>query len=190
MGGLQRLQGGHHFTGALIALTAVFIHRRGADPAQPRGRGRHHLLQRTGIGLQDLRYDVALRRPFERRAARYHFIEHRAETEEVAPPIEGHAAHLFGRHVSRRADRHPRLRGDVDRRAWRQRTLAAWRLGQFGDAEIHDLYQAVGPHHNVFRFDIAMRHAHRVRRVERGGDLNGDIHGFLRLDSAGAQALA
>ena len=97
----------------------------------------------------------------ERRLAGEHLVGHGAERVHVAPGADLALAHrLLGRHVGRRAERHPGLRHAV----------AAGLLHGEGDAEVGDQGGAV-LEQDVLRLDVAMDDALAVGVVERGGDL-------------------
>ena len=94
-----------------------------------------------------------------RHAADEHFVEHDAETVEIAAPVDRAAARLFRAHVVRRADdraglRHPRCGIERTR-----------------DAEIGQRRGAVVAQQDVVGLDVAVHEAFLVRVIERGRDL-------------------
>src|SRR2546425_4895734 len=55
-------------------------------------------------------------------------------------------------------------------------------MSEFGDAEVQHLHQTILAHHDIFGLDVAMNDPRRVRRLERAGDLNGDIDRLLHAE--------
>jgi hypothetical protein len=51
-------------------------------------------------------------------------------------------------------------------------------LSQLGDAKVHHFHETIRPYHYVFRFDITMDNAGRVRGRHCTGDLAGSICRF------------
>jgi hypothetical protein len=86
-----------------------------------------------------------------------HFVQHAAQRVDVAPTIDlPHGAPLLRTHVSRRAERHPRL-GDL--------SIARYTKGS-GDPEVADV--RVGTRkQDVARLDIPMHEAVPMRVVQR-----------------------
>src|SRR5262249_21155231 len=55
-------------------------------------------------------------------------------------------------------------------------------LSRLGQTEIEKLDQSVAARHHVFRLDVAVDDARRVRRLKGAGDLNGDRQAFAQLN--------
>ena len=122
---------------------------------------------------ENLRY----RRIVERHSPYEHFVEDHAERIEIAPLIRWLALGLFGRHVMRSAEDHPR-----------RCECRARGLERFGDAEIEKLGDlvavAIARHHDVLRLQIAMDYTFAVREHERAPDPFEQPHRALRLPRA------
>jgi hypothetical protein len=102
----------------------------------------------------------------ERRSARHHLVEHRAERVEVAARLGRTAERLLRRHVRDRADDHA-----LERQA---RAIAGDR-----EAEVAELRRAVGHEPHVGRLDVAVDDAAGVRVLERATQLVGDAERLL-----------
>lgn len=118
-----------------------------------------------------------------------HFIENRAEAEDVGARVGLLAAHLLGRHVAHRA--HHRaglgdgsfLRGVIRPQRRGEGTRAA---GEPGQAKIENLDPAIGRDKDVFRLQVAVHDPFFMRGRQPGSQLDGVIE---RL-SAGEAARA
>ena len=123
--------------------------RRHGGPLGPeRGRllGEHLGDDRLGAG------------PGEGRLPGQHLVAHRTQGVDVAPGVDLALAHrLLGRHVGRRAERHPGLRHPA----------AAGLVHREGDAEVGHQRRPV-LQQDVLRLDVAVHHAVAVGVVERG----------------------
>src|SRR5581483_6442293 len=114
--------------------------RRAADRRAPR-IGRQNRAHRVGGGGAG-----------EGAAAAEHFVEDRAEAEDVGAVIGGEAAHLLRGHVADRAEDNAR-RGAL-LHGWRERQVAR-RRPQLGDAEVENLDAAVARDEQVLGLEIA-----------------------------------
>jgi hypothetical protein len=107
------------------------------------------------------------RRTLERRLPRQHLVAHHREGVNVGASVDvALPRRLLGRHIARRADRHPGVR----------QPAAAARLGQRpGHAEVGEDGMVL-LQEDVFGFDVAMDHALGVRVCKRVGDLVDDAN--------------
>ena len=99
----------------------------------------------------------------ERRIASDHLVQDHADAPDVGAVIHVLAAHLFGRHVSDRAEH------DAGLRPRDARVAAGGHVGSdcnLGEAEVEQLHEAVRTQHDVFRLDVAMYEAGAVGGVE------------------------
>ena len=110
--------------------------------------------------------------------------EHDAEAEEIRSFVDDGARHLFRRHVARGAGNHDARSGDGFDRTRRHGAGGDCRLR---DAEIEDLDRAVHHHLDVCRLQVAVNHAFRVRRRERGRELPADREGCRERGTFAAQ---
>ena len=130
--------------------------------------------------MQDRADDARLCHAGECLLAGQHFVQDRAEREDVGARVGLAAVELLGCHVLQRAEnlsgggerahfgRHAGYTG-VTRRAPRVDGIA----GRLREAEIQEGGAAAGQH-DVGGLEIAMHHAVAVRVVERVGELNRD----------------
>ena len=132
------------------------------------GHGAHHhrhdagrqlgnqLAERLGVAVHDREQHRRDGGAGERPLAREHFVEHRAEREDVGARGRALALRLLGRHVVGRAH-HDAAGGGV--------------LGAPGEPEIHDLDLPVRQHVHVAGLEVAVHHALRVREGQPVEDL-------------------
>jgi hypothetical protein len=157
--------------GRRIALGAIFLQALADDSLEFAGKGGVQLTRGSRCFVQDIVEESYGGRACEGRFARSHFIEHRAEGENVGTRIEGLTSSLFGRHVRRRADSEAGIgegtfqqcggiagSGSFAKR-WDQRC-------GFGQAEIEQLGLPALRHENISGFDVAMDDARRMCRVQ------------------------
>ena len=84
---------------------------------------------------------------------------------------------LFRRHVTGRSDHNSRTGAYLD--CWRfGGDSGSCLFGQLCEPEIKHLHIAIGPHHDVFRFDVAMNDSGFVSGGKSVGDLDGDVKCF------------
>jgi hypothetical protein len=141
--------------------------------------------ERRGLGrvdVQDARVDLERIPAAECSAPREALVEHAAEGEEIAPPVDRTLRDLLGRHVARRPrdDRFGRDRG-LALRGGRRRGL-----GQRRDAEVQQLRPSLGRHHDVLRLEVAMDDPTLVRGGEAVGELG---HEYQRIPDGHQPAL-
>ena len=63
-------------------------------------------------------------------------------------------------------------------------------FSQLCQTKVQDFYVIVAPDHDVFRLDVAMHHARRMRRRQRRGHLDCDFEGFGNFHRPRGDALA
>ena len=128
---------------------------------------------RRRLSIQNRRRQRDAARSRERSGARGHFVEHRAQGEDVAARVGEPASDLFGRHVLQRPHEHARLGQIVPRRNRVDRAPAGHRerLNGLRQPEVEQLHPALREHH-VSRLQIAMHDPLAMRVVERVGDLD------------------
>ncbi len=160
--------GGGQFTGAAIALFGVFRHAFGDHRIQ----SQRDLPGSQLAGTRGRRRQMRADRPFD-------------------------AVGLIGRRPDQTLDQHTGqcidvgaigdlaadepLRGHVVARSHHRPGVGqSWIGCSAGDTEIHQVGEVVAGDQDVFRFDIAVRHAAGVRGVQRGGDLSHDGHRACR----------
>lgn len=84
---------------SLISPVAVLDQRQGDDPIEVCRQRRHELARWPVLLVKNGFTGGARRRRAERQDTGRGFEEHRAEREEIAPAVNGFAAHLLGAHV-------------------------------------------------------------------------------------------
>jgi hypothetical protein len=104
----------------------------------------------------------------ERVTAGHQLVQQNTEREDVGFRRNRFATSLFGRHVANCSDDHAGL----GQRARQRRGNGG--VVQPGEAEIEQLHVAVGAHHHVVRFDVAMNDLGGVCDGERFGNLPGN----------------
>jgi hypothetical protein len=97
---LQPLQVGANIGGVLVTKAAVFFQTLRDDPFQFDWQVRVYSNWRYRCSIQDRIKHRACRVPSKRKPARTHFVEHRAEREQVGASLEFLPANLLGRHIS------------------------------------------------------------------------------------------
>jgi hypothetical protein len=107
-----------------------------------------------------------------------HFVQHHAEREDVGARVGRLAIRLFGRHVRRRTENHPRLGshqgadpalGGV---AIGQVVWIGSGFGEFCETEIENFDAVLVGDHDVARLEIPVQDAGGMRGRHRIGDLN------------------
>ena len=106
-------------------------------------------------------------RAVERRRAGEHLIQHAAEGVQVDGGCHGVLAGLLGCHVPGGTDGHVRT----------GHATAVHVIEDEADAEVQDLYHAVGGEHHVGRLEVPVDYASPVGRVEAPRDLRADRGG-------------
>jgi hypothetical protein len=127
---------------------------------------------RRWVGRQERGDHARLTRALERFPACDHFIEDRAEREDVGSCVHLVAFELFGRHVRQRSDDEAQVRlatGECTAR-WRRRGPGGG--AEPREAEVEQL-RAARREHDVARLQVAMNDTLRMRNGERLGDLDG-----------------
>ena len=183
---LERLvaEDDRHITRRLEPRIRRLLEAPSRQPHQPRREhgavadpGRRIVLEN---GRQRLRHGAAP----ERIAAGEHFVEHRAEGEDVRPVIDRLAAHLFGRHVA----------GRTDHRAWSRggRAVPNRRrvVGQACNAEVENLDATVAGHEHILGLEIPVHDAFVVDDGEAAGDSCRVLERLARRHRAGLHRLA
>ncbi len=153
----------------------IALDRPRHDRAELGGRQRIERIQ-IRLAVVQQACDHFLRRSAgEQPAPGQHLVEHAAEREDVAAPVDAAADHLLGRHVAERAEDDP-LRRMRDGRAvgGHLRTLEPLQR----EAEVQNLHRAVRRQEDVLRLQVAMDHAARVRGRQAVGDGGGDPNGL------------
>ena len=124
----------------------------------------------------------------KRALARNHFVQDRAEAEQIRAVVNCFSAELFRRHIAERAKDHPSFGLD---RLGRQRSIVGLdRQGQFGQAEIENLHAAISCKENIVRLQIAVNDALLMRCSQAGCYLKGVFDHFASGDRAAAEPVA
>ena len=138
-------------------------------------------LDRRGLVLQNRAHQTGAARSRKRRAAGEHFVEDRAEREDVASRVGLLPLDLFGRHVLKRPENRSLFR-DRRRRGRHHRRAAVGDDGmdRFCEAEVEQLgdrpirRSGARDEEDVSRLQIAMDDARAVRTMQRLRDLRAD----------------
>jgi hypothetical protein len=159
----------------LKPLCRVFLEAVVDDAQEACGHRRRDLRDDfRRIVAQNREHRFRRRRATECPLSRHHFVEHDAKREQIRSMVARFTAHLFWRHVPRRAQHRPRIGLALERR----------RLGRVGirrrghltrETEVEDLHAAVAGDEDVRRLQIAMDDAAVVRGGESAGDLDAVI---------------
>ena len=173
--GQHELEVVYHVDGARIALFGRFHHGAAHDLLKA---DRDHLVDLAGFlgrGLDLLDGDADGGVAVKGQGAREHFIEHDAHGVDVRLLVGVLAARLLGADIVDRADG---LVGHGD----------GFKLGDAGDAEVHDLDGAVAEDHDVLRLDVTVDDAALMRMLQGAENLHRDLDrdgigdGFLGAD--------
>ena len=70
-----------------------------------------------------------------------------------------------------------------------ERALVRLAIDQFGQTEVEHLHVAVGAHHDVLRFDVAVGDAALVGGGQCARDLHRDAHGLAHRDGAAVEPM-
>jgi len=136
-----------------------------------RQASRHEAIQLGGSAdtrwrvVENRGHRFSRRRPGKRGSAGRYFVKHRSQREDVAGSVGRVSPNLLGRHVGERPQNRPRRRfhGGGHRQA--SHTVRNRRTDA-GQSEIQDLHLTVSREKNVFRLQIAVDDAFRVRGIE------------------------
>ena len=131
--------------------------------------------RRLDRGVPEVPEDVVVALALYRSAAREHFVEDHAYCIDVHPLVYTfRASSLLGGHV---------LRSPEYRTRTGQFVVFERGIGELGDTEVEDLYEALlladTSEKNIGRFEIAVDHAGRVRRSQTREELHGDPDGAV-----------
>ena len=184
-GGLRQGQRGRDFLRVVEALLAR-LPEASVDDARQR------LRQRVGGGRRRIaqnRRQTVLSTGFRKRApARRHLVENAAQRKKITAVIDFFAAHLLGGHVADGAHQQARLGHEADGQGFLA-TVFRRGIGELGESEVEHLHVAIGGHHHVRGFQIAMNDSGRMGGGERRGDLRAAAHHFGSGQSIGRNAL-
>ena len=193
----QALQIAAQLGGGLVAQVAIFFEGFSDDFFQLGGKHRIDRAWRGGRaiqnGIENNRRGIAV----ERRLARGHFVEHRAEAEEIGARIEVLAARLFRRHVGNGAD---------SRAGTGEQEIIGGRLsnavartdcftdapgsGLLGQSKIENFCLPAGRDEDIRGLDVAMNDAAGMGGIERIGELRAKIEQGIGGHGPAADALA
>ena len=147
-----------HFAAILVSLIGLFFQRPHDHRANSRMNRRINLPRRHRVFVDNLvdhrRYVLARKRLL----VGHHFIEHYAQRENVAAPIDGAALDLFRRHIAWRAHD---VRG----------LLYGAELQNFCRSKVRDLDGIVGGEHQVRGLDVAVNYVAFMRELQRAASL-------------------
>ena len=134
-------------------------------------RGRAVTGQRRRGAVHDLLQHLEIGRAAERPVAGQQFVEHDAERKDVAARIERLPRPLLGRHVGDGADDDA-----LPRALHRRRVRRVAGLIQLRETEVGELGVAALGDQNVFRLDVAMQDARRMRDGQTVGHADQELH--------------
>ena len=158
----QRLRG-------LVAVIGVLLEEFRDDAAQ---RSRDAAIARRRV-VQNRVDHLDGRRAGERLRSDGHFVDHRPEREEIAAVIDRVAEQPFRRHVVGRPE-DAAGRGEAAARFLIE--VGDRRL--FGESEVEQLHDAALGDEDIGGLHVTMNDTLLVRRVERIGDLDGNVNHF------------
>ncbi len=160
-------------TSRALGRRAGVLSRHSAMSASSAG-GMSFLAAPTGGGVSvRMPANVAAERPM----AGEHFVQHRAEREDVRAIADRPPLQLFRRHIGDRAD------DDTKRRRGRGRHRVCGRIRKrqhFREAEVEHLGLAAVGDHDVGGLDVAMDDSRGMGDRERVGDLLGELDRALQ----------
>ena len=120
----------------------------------------------------------------EGQRSRRHFIEHRAEREQIGAGVEFFAANLLGRHVDHGSKSGPRtcemfgIDSERGQSCGRGFSLRA-RVRDFGETEIEDFCVAALCDKNICGFNIAVNNTLGVGGIEGIGNLDSEVEHLI-----------
>ena len=153
---------------------------------------RNHACRRRWFALQNSRKNHAGSVSLERLLPRRHFVKHQTERKQIRTRIQVFAAHLFGRHISYRAERGPRARQIRVRAhgyAARRYCLAHVLRHQLCQPKIEHLCLPALGDKNIRGLNVAMDDSLAVRRLERVGDVDADFEQCVELHRLAVDAM-
>jgi hypothetical protein len=180
------LQVGLDFSRALVPKVTVLLQRLADDSLHFWRKLAIELRGCNRLAVQDGVKDHSRRVASKRHLSGCHFVQHRAEREQITARVQLPSAHLLGRHVGYRSHRGSRACQVLVRNCCRctclsdadgiRREALAAHLRQ---AKVQDFCVAAACHENIGRLDVAVDDALGVGRIECIGDLDGELqHGF------------
>ena len=176
-------------------MVRVFVQAAAKQPTNLRRNVGGELVE-VGIGLEDRREGVGHGVTLEHPLSGQHFEQHAAERPDVGSSIGGFTPGLLRAHIAGGAENHSgdgAGRGQGRRQGLRNCLLAAGCLSRrcksLGETEVEHLDFAVEGQLDVGRLEIAMDHAAAVRRLQRRGDLLGDVEGFVEWQRSAREPL-
>src|SRR5215471_13679039 len=127
-------------------------------------RARDQVPNWRGIVISDGHHHVMQRLAAERTLSADELVENHAQAEEIASAIKFLSANLLWRHVTGRAQkysgpgfetcRYSRIAGAV---------ICQFLFSQLRQPKVEHLGVAIGPEHDVFRFDVAVNYSGGMR---------------------------
>ena len=174
-------------TGRLVALLRLLGETAANDPRQRFGRRRTHGREGLRLLFQNRGERLDRGRALEGPAARGHLVEDGPEGELVGAVVDRLSGRLLRRHV---ADRPENDAGARLLSRGQDLTSVGERRRGFGQAEIENLHETLGGHHDVLGLQVPVNDARCVRLGEAGGDLRADRKRLLRRQRAARQELA
>ena len=175
-GEVDRAQRKGQVAGRVEAAVGLLLQTMGHDLAQRR-HDVFRQLRRIVAQNRSHHFDAGL--AFEGRAPCQAFVQHHAETEDIAALVHRLAAHLFGRHVPGRSQ--DGARGGAGERL----AGIAFAGHLLGEAEIQDLGAPVMGEHDVLGLEVAVDDGSGVSGGQPIGHLPGEFqHPGLRQRAA------
>ena len=165
----ERFQVERQVAGRLKSFPGILLQAMADGTLQ----GQRRLFIEWRIVFQHRAHAVRVGASRERALARNHFVQDATQAENVGARIDRIAAHLFRRHVRRRAQYNAGCRDHGHGRVVGSGNCGRRELGQ---AEVQDLDPALISDEQVLRFDVAMRDAAAVRRRQSQSNLPPVVH--------------
>ncbi len=173
----------------LIAQLAILLQALGDDAVEFRRNVRIQSPRRGGPAIENGVKNQSRAVALERRGARRHLVQHRAEREQIGAGIDRLGPHLFGRHVRHRPQDTPgtgqlRRPGDGCRRF---PTAGGRPDGR--QAEVQNLGVAPARDEEIRRLEIAVHDPRGVRGFKGVGHLDGERQQLIDVERAPGDAL-